>query len=92
MTRFFVPADSTTDSKAIVLGKTLSDKDKAWLNLIYPGKADRANKNTGILESLNVLNVPLECSSQILLSSTVSEMRFHYHAYISKKYGDRLSK
>ena len=94
MIRFFVPQDYTTDRKAVVLNGGLSKNDKAWLNLIYPGKADRANdsEDTGILGSLNVLNVPLENSSRILLGSTVSEMRFHYHEYISTTWGDRLSK
>ncbi|KAI9573386.1 hypothetical protein HD554DRAFT_2055531 [Boletus coccyginus] len=88
---FFVP-QNYTDGNPVVLEGSLSDNDKKWLNLIYPGKADGASKATGILESLNVLNVPLENSSRILLGSTVSEIRFHYHEYISEKWGDRLSK
>ncbi|KAI9459359.1 hypothetical protein HD554DRAFT_2330956 [Boletus coccyginus] len=90
--KFFVPEDCTTDGDAVALKGGLSKNDKAWLNLIYPGKADRANEDTGILESLNVLNVPLETSSRILLGATVSEIRFHYHEYISTTWQDRLSK
>lgn len=70
----------------------LSNKDKAWLTLMYPGKASEADEDTGVLHSLDVLGLPLKESSQILLGSTVSEMRFYYHKYISNKWQDRLSK
>jgi len=87
--KFFVPEKFSNIGTAVKLTGGLSKKDKAWLTLIYPGKAG-GDEETGILKSLNDLEVPLEEASRILLCATVSEMRFQYHEYISKTYEDRL--
>ncbi|KAG6374197.1 hypothetical protein JVT61DRAFT_4851 [Boletus reticuloceps] len=63
---------------AVELKGGLSENDKAWLTLMYPGKVN-AVENNGVLRSLNVLGVPVAVSSRILLSSTVSEIRYQYH-------------
>ncbi|KAG6374204.1 hypothetical protein JVT61DRAFT_4858 [Boletus reticuloceps] len=90
--RFFIPANYYLDSGKLVGPNGLSDRDKAWLTLIYPGKAAvGADEETGILHALNVLDIPLDVSSRILLSPTVSQMRFHYQENISKLWGDVLS-
>ncbi|KAF8128004.1 hypothetical protein EV363DRAFT_1343404 [Boletus edulis] len=71
---------------AVKLTGGLSENDKAWLTLMYPGKVNAVEDN-GVLRSLKVLGAPVAVSSRILLSSTVSEIRYHYHKYHSELFG-----
>ncbi|KAF8128011.1 hypothetical protein EV363DRAFT_1343426, partial [Boletus edulis] len=88
--RFFIPSEYLASGE-LVGPKGLSVKDKAWLTLIYPGKAAvGADEDTGILHALNVLDIPLDVSSRVLLSPTVSQMRFHYQEHICELWGDVL--
>ena len=56
--RLIVPGVYTNNDKAVTLEGGLSDKDKAWLTFIYPGKAG-GDEETGILKPLKDLEVPV---------------------------------
>lgn len=84
------PGPNKPEDPAIRPDTFLSKKDIAWLTLNYPGRVSGDDEETGILKSLNDLEVPITKLSPILSGSTVSEIRFHYHKYISETHRDRL--
>lgn len=89
--RYFVSGDFTKDKKGLPVNKGLSDNDKAWLALNYPGRLPSVNgEKLTLLRALNILNVPSHIASSILLSNGVEEKRKIYADFVGSIWGDQL--
>ncbi|ESK82295.1 hypothetical protein Moror_15463, partial [Moniliophthora roreri MCA 2997] len=79
---------ATKDGKGIAPNANLSDADKAWLTIHYPGRsAVLSGVRWNLLQALDTLDVPAGVASQILLADDVSDKRGYYAELVSESGG-----
>ncbi|KAK7026057.1 hypothetical protein VNI00_015785 [Paramarasmius palmivorus] len=90
---YFIPQEITqaSESDDMVEGTTndlrvleLSESDKAWLTINYPGRsATVSGVKWTLLHALHTLDMPLYAGSRIISSEGDEEQRAHYAEHIS---------
>jgi len=90
--RYFWSPRHAQEGNGVSINPKLSNSDKAWLSINYPGKiAESDGQRWSLLHSIAVLGIPAGPASRILLSKKVPEMRSHYAGHISGLWGDQMA-
>ncbi|KAI3616964.1 hypothetical protein WG66_004142 [Moniliophthora roreri] len=88
---YFLPAQATSDGKGVPVNSELSDADKAWLVINYPGRSATLNGvRWSLLQAIDVLKISPGVASRILSGKVVSDKRSQYAKLIANTWGSQI--
>ncbi|KAJ7788899.1 hypothetical protein B0H14DRAFT_2946590 [Mycena olivaceomarginata] len=89
---YFLPAAMTQGGRGIKANLELSDADKAWLVVNYPGRHVFVDGiKWDLLRALDLLDVSLGDASLILGTTDVADQRAHYAEVLNRTWGTQAA-